>query len=161
LDEPEETSIADGLCGLDLIHPVIEGCPGHAVELVDGTTNAAVGSKMSAALERLTDGAVIRALPLGVVGQTMGLAGGEDPATGWLVALGDKNPTTWADPPPALAAQRLGPGRQLHGVVMVGGLTGAVVRGGVRQADPAALVAHMGLVRHQTFKPITGNKSLH
>ena len=99
LDEPEETGIADGLCGLDLLHLAVKGGPAHPLGLVDGIADAAICSKTVAALERLADGAVIRALPLAAVGKAMGLAGGEDPATGWHVELGHEIATPWADPP--------------------------------------------------------------
>jgi hypothetical protein len=54
--------------------------------------------------------------------------------------------TPWADPPPAAASKGLRRGRQLHGVVMLGLLAGPVVCGGVAQADPAALLAHVRLI---------------
>jgi hypothetical protein len=76
----------------------------------------------------------------------MGLTGGENPVTGRLVELGHKIPTAWADPPPAAAFEGLGRGHQLHGVVMLRGLASPVVRGGVGQANPAALLAHVSLV---------------
>jgi hypothetical protein len=47
-------------------------------------------------------------LPLAAVGKAMGLAGGEDPATGWHVELGHEIATPWADPPPAAASKGLG-----------------------------------------------------
>ena len=69
LDEPEETGIADGFCGLDLIHLAVEGRPAHPLGLVDGVFEATVRSKTLPALERLTDGAVIGALALRAVGK--------------------------------------------------------------------------------------------
>jgi hypothetical protein len=36
LYKPEETCIADGLCGLDLVHLAVKGGPAHAMRLVDG-----------------------------------------------------------------------------------------------------------------------------
>ena len=99
MDEEEQVRVADGLCGLDLLHLPVEGSPAHALGLVDGIANAAVRSETVAALERLADGAVIRALPLAAVGKAMGLAGGEDPATSWHVELGHEIATPWADPP--------------------------------------------------------------
>jgi hypothetical protein len=141
LDEPEETGIADGLGGLDLLHLAVEGGPPHPLGFVDRIANAAIRSKTAPALERLADGAVIGALALGAVGEAMGLAGGEDPVPGRLVELGDEIPTAWADPPPAPAAQGLERGGQLHRVVMLSGLAGPVVRGGVAQAHPAVDVS--------------------
>ncbi len=74
LDEPEEMSIANGLGGLDLIHLAVEGGPAQALRLVDGISNAAIRSEALAALECLTDGSVIGALPLAMVRQAMSLA---------------------------------------------------------------------------------------
>jgi hypothetical protein len=50
LNEPEETGIADDLCGLDLLHLAIEGSPVHALGLGDRVANAAIRSNGSAAL---------------------------------------------------------------------------------------------------------------
>jgi hypothetical protein len=146
LDELEKTGVADRLGGLDLLHLAVEGGPAHAMGLVDRIANAAVRSETLAALERLTDGTIVGTLALAAVGQAMGLAGGEECASSGLVELRHEIPALGADPPPAPAAQGLGRGRQLHGVVMLGGLAGPMVRGGVGQANPAALPAHMRLV---------------
>jgi hypothetical protein len=64
LDEPEETGIADSLCSLNLIHLAVEGGPAHVLGLVDGIADAAIRSETLAAFKCLSDGAVIRALPL-------------------------------------------------------------------------------------------------
>jgi hypothetical protein len=76
LNEPEEAGVADGLCGLDLRHPAVEGSPTHALGLVERIANAAIRSEALAALESLTDGPIIGALPLTAIGEAMGLAGG-------------------------------------------------------------------------------------
>jgi hypothetical protein len=66
-------SIADGLCGLDLLHLTVKGGPAHALGLVDGISDASIRSKMLSALECLTDGSVIEALSLAAVGKSMSL----------------------------------------------------------------------------------------
>ncbi|MPR13856.1 hypothetical protein [Microvirga tunisiensis] len=53
LDEPEETSIANGLCNLDLSHLTVEGSPAHALGLVDGVSDAAIRSEALAVRKRL------------------------------------------------------------------------------------------------------------
>ena len=92
LDELEKVGIADGLCGLDLIHLAVEGGPAHAMRLADRITNAAVRSETPPALERLADGPIVGTLALRAVGEAMDLVGGKDPVPGWLVELGDKIP---------------------------------------------------------------------
>jgi hypothetical protein len=51
LDEQEEPCIANGLCGLDLIHLAAEGGPTHALGLVDGIADAAICSEAVPALK--------------------------------------------------------------------------------------------------------------
>jgi hypothetical protein len=87
LEDSHQVCVADGFCGLDLIHLAVECGPAYALKLVDRIANASICSEMLAAPEGLADGSVMRALALAAVGKTMGLVGGKDPVS---VELGYK-----------------------------------------------------------------------
>jgi hypothetical protein len=100
LDKADKVGVADGLGGLNLVHLAVEGGPVHAFGLVDGIPMPP--------LARLADGPVIGAVALRAVGETMGLAGGEDARAAGLVELGDEVAALGASPPPAPVAEGVG-----------------------------------------------------
>ena len=66
VDVLKQVGVTDGLSSLDLLHLAVEAGPAHALGLVDRAADT-IRSKPLAALERLADGAIIRALPLKAV----------------------------------------------------------------------------------------------
>jgi hypothetical protein len=147
LDKLDELSVADGLSGFDLIHLAVESGPAHALVLVDRiATNALLRSKALAALERLTNCPVIRALSLGAVGQTMGLAGKRRSRDRLACRAWTRDPRGVGRPTTSGGLIGAGAWRSDYSVVMLGLLAGPLIGGCGMQANPAALLAHVSLV---------------